>query len=375
MLRNAFRSPLLRGLPRTIPRPPPPTSLISSPPLRQNPTPFLKKQFSSNRRRPRLPSSFPYSFRSKHARFDPEAARNAKPLFTSEQFSTFIRSRGTIAFSIFMAGGMVIFYFSNIEEVPVSGRKRFNCYSEAAVEREGRMMYRKIMSETAHSILPERDPRVKMVKRVMERLIMGSGLENVNWEVHVIESQEKNAFVIPGGKVFVYTGILPIAKNDDGLATILGHEIAHNLAQHAAESMSRVIWLQPFRFLFMWLDATGVTMGLGQFLGDIALQFGVAMPASRKQESEADFIGLMMMAKSCYNPNAAPGVWRRMEAAETHGIPQWLSTHPSSKNRITQMESWLMKAETARSESGCAETNHFTSRFQDTLGLMNMRWD
>jgi predicted Zn-dependent protease len=141
---------------------------------------------------------------------------------------------------------------------------------------------------------------------------------------------ECNAFVIPGGKVFVYSGILPIAKNDDGLAAILGHEIAHNLARHAAESMSSLVMLAPIRWALIFLDSTGYTMGLGRLLGDIAMDLGLMRPASRKQESEADYIGLMMMAKSCYDPSEAVKVWERMEQAQRdEGIPQWLSTHPS----------------------------------------------
>lgn len=107
-----------------------------------------------------------------------------------------------------------------------------------------------------------------MVQRVMDRLIPASGLEGKEWEVHVIESDEKNAFVIPGGKVFVYSGILPIAKNDDGLAAILGHEIAHNLAGHAAEHMSSVVYLIPLKWALLVglqaADAAGYTFGLGQ---------------------------------------------------------------------------------------------------------------
>jgi predicted Zn-dependent protease len=143
---------------------------------------------------------------------------------------------------------------------------------------------------------------------------------------------ECNAFVIPGGKVFVFSGILPIARNDDGLAAILGHEIAHNLARHGAERMSSLVMLEPIRWLFIFLDSTGYTMGLGRLLGEIALDLGLSRPASRKQESEADYIGLLMMAKSCYDPAEAVKVWERMETAQKaqgQEVPQWLSTHPS----------------------------------------------
>jgi len=124
--------------------------------------------------------------------------------------------------------------------------------------------------------------------------------------------------------------MLPICGNDDGLAAVLGHEIAHNLARHASESMSSLVLLQPIRWLFIFLDTTGYTMGLGRVLGDMAMELGIARPASRKQESEADYIGLMMMAKSCYDPSEAVRVWERMERAQKDKeVPEWLSTHPS----------------------------------------------
>jgi predicted Zn-dependent protease len=201
------------------------------------------------------------------------------------------------------------------------------------------------------------------------------------------DSTEANAFVIPGGKVFVYTGILPIAKNDDGLASILGHEIAHNLAQHAAESLSRYVFLVPLRWVFIYLDYSGYTIGLGRFFGDILMDLGIMRPASRKQESEADYIGLMMMAKSCYDPTEAVKVWERMEKfqrAAGNSIPQWLSTHPSvcispskkitttdsekDTTRIAAMTKWLPSAEEARSESECSVTLEYSKEFQNAMG-------
>jgi len=152
-------------------------------------------------------------------------------------------------------------------------------------------------------------------------------VHNINQELMFLE---RNAFVIPGGKVFVYTGILDIARNDDGLAAILGHEIAHNLAHHAAEQMSGMVLLEPIRWTLIFLDSLGFTYGLGRIIGSIFMDFGIMRPASRKQESEADYIGLIMMAKACYDPRAAVGVWERMEKAmRQEEVPEWLSTHPS----------------------------------------------
>lgn len=227
----------------------------------------------------------------------------------------------------------------------MSGRRRFNCYSDANVEAQGDMMYEKLMREQRAAILPAYDPRVQMVRRVMDRLVPVSGLADSKWELHVLQSDgiyglpfhrpllmglaEVNAFVLPGGKVFVYSGLLPIAQDDDGLAAVLGHEIAHNVARHSAEQLSSLVLLAPIRWSLIYLDYSGVTGGLGRILGEFAMQFGLTMPASRKQESEADYIGLMIMSKACYNPKAAVSLWERMEAANASNGPGWLSTHPT----------------------------------------------
>lgn len=253
----------------------------------------------------------------------------------------------------------------------MSGRRRFNCYSEKSVEKEGEMMYKKIMYEYKNAILPSWDPRTRMVERVMARMKKANDLEHVNWEVHVIDSPgTMNAFVIPGGKVFVFTGILPICKNDDGLAAILGHEIAHNVAQHAAEAMSSMVIFAPIRWSLIFLDATGFTMGLGRLLGDIGLELGIARPASRKQESEADFIGLLMMAQACYNPEEAVRVWQRMQVANQEGPPEWLSTHPSNANRIEKITKWLPKAREAFGESGCVATSRHMNDFKELCQVL-----
>ncbi|RDW91109.1 hypothetical protein BP5796_02274 [Coleophoma crateriformis] len=306
-------------------------------------------------------------------RYDPQRVHGAKPLITVEQLQNFGRSPQTKIIVVVIAGAGAIFYYSNLETVPVSGRRRFNCYSEASVEQEGQLLYQKIMMDAQQqgALVPSWDRRSKMVERVMQRLIPASGLEHVNWEVHVIRSNEKNAFVIPGGKVFVYSGILPICQNDDGLATVLSHEISHNLAQHQAEQMSSMVLFTPFRYLFTVIGASLGLYGLGQFLGDLALDLGFARPASRQQESEADYIGLMMMAKACYDPRAAVGLWQRMAQAQADEPPEWVSTHPSNETRVAQMMKWLDKAEEERMESGCATTFGYQRDFKtviDSLG-------
>ena len=140
------------------------------------------QRFKSEFQPPRRPDKIIYT------KFDPEKARNAKPLLTVEQISHVAFHSSTKVIIVVSGVGAVIFYVSNLEEVPVSGRKRFNCYSDKSVEAQGAMMYEKIMRDSRGSILPGYDPRVRKVHRVMERLIPASGAEDSKWELHVIES-------------------------------------------------------------------------------------------------------------------------------------------------------------------------------------------
>jgi predicted Zn-dependent protease len=200
-------------------------------------------------------------------------------------------------------------------------------------------------------LLPVNSEEHLMVQRVLERLIPHSGLESEEWKVHVIADGQVNAFVIPGGKVFVQTGMLGICKGDDELAAVLGHEIAHNVAHHVGESISKS---------FGWiLLACGIS-----FAANIDLQIGrllakyiFELPNSRAQESEADFIGLMIMAQSCYPPEAAIRLWGRMKEEEQNSgraTPEFFSTHPSDHSRILRLQEWLPEAQQKLHDSECA---------------------
>lgn len=243
-------------------------------------------------------------------------------------------------------------------------------------EAQGLQSYNQILqSERAQGrILPDYDRRVGLVKRVLGKLIAGGDLgasgDGDNWEVYVIEDPgTQNAFVLPGNKVFVYSGILPICGGEDGLAAVLGHEIAHNIASHSAERMSSMLPLTLLSFGFIALDWSGVTFGLpiGQYIGNTLLDLVFAKPAGRQQESEADFIGLLLMAKSCYDPRAAVGLWERMDKAHQGAPPEWLSTHPSNANRVGKIKEWLPEAEEAAQSAGCAVTAGFMKGFERAL--------
>ena len=239
------------------------------------------------------------------------------------------------------------YYIYNLELVPVSGRRRFNVVSPQREQQMGEQMYKETLQEYGRKIFPAYSKEHQMVQRVLNRLVPHSGLQGEPWEIHVIDDDMKNAFVVPGGKVFVFRGILDICKGDDGLAAVLGHEIAHNVAHHAAERMSQYVVLAPVGIIAFVFG--GVDPGLFQFITNLVF----SLPGSRSQEEEADYIGLLMMAESCYDPSAALGLWSRMEEEEKGAPPQFLSTHPTSHNRLGKIRDWMSEAETKREDSGC----------------------
>ncbi|KAK4122447.1 hypothetical protein N657DRAFT_575691 [Parathielavia appendiculata] len=275
------------------------------------------------------------------------------------------------------ASAALIFYFANLETVPVSGRTRFNVYSADSVRRAGEVEYKRLVWDLERNgvrILGEWDPRTVRVRRVMERLIPFSGLaeeqEGEKWEVYVVDDpRTANAFVLPGGRVFVFSGILGLAGNDSGLATVLGHEIAHNLAGHHGERLSQDIGAS----IALWsLVILGGAFGLGPFLmhffGSRFVDVAFGLPMSRMQEREADYIGLMMMAEACYDPREAPKFWARMQmATKGEEVPEWMSTHPTNINRIEKIQEWLPQAMEKRAQSDCRSTTAFADLFRQAL--------
>ncbi|MEL6671438.1 MAG: M48 family metallopeptidase [Bacteroidota bacterium] len=178
---------------------------------------------------------------------------------------------------------------------------------------------------------------------------MGDQLSEFQWEFNVVDDPTVNAFCMPGGKVVVYTGIIDVAKDDDGLAVVMGHEIAHALAHHGNERMTQQLGVQ------------GALMGISAFMGgstdstsrntEMVLlaasglaQVGLQLPFSRKHESEADYIGLMLMGIAGYDVNKAPAFWSRMQAKGGSRGPEFISTHPSPEKRATNLREWAPEA-------------------------------
>ncbi|KAF2456380.1 peptidase family M48-domain-containing protein [Lineolata rhizophorae] len=229
------------------------------------------------------------------------------------------------------------FYVYNLEEVGVSGRRRFNIVSPEMEKEIASGAFDELRQQYKNQIVTSHHPVVWKIQRILDRLIPVSGVEQ-DWELTVVNSPEANAMVLPGGKVFVFTGILNVADTEDRMAAVLGHEIAHNVAHHTAENLSRSVFIMLGAFSLLFV---GVDLLHSRWL----LQLVVGLPGSRRQESEADYIGLMMMARARYRPTGALEMWQRMQQLQKYSPPQFISTHPSSHNREEKIREWLPEAE------------------------------
>lgn len=222
--------------------------------------------------------------------------------------------------------------------------------SEEDINKAAAEAYAKVKAESKIN----KDPQLNaMVDRVARRIAKNSG-KDYDWEWVVIESEEQNAWAMPGGKMAVYTGILPVVKTEAGLAAVLGHEVAHVTEKHGNERYARAVKS----------NVTGLVIGVGSAiagqllcktqtcqtltgLGGAAAGFAIQffdMKFSREQETEADKVGLNYMAKSGYKPEEALEVWKRMEAAAKGTPPEILSTHPSPSTRQKNISDWLPEA-------------------------------
>lgn len=186
-----------------------------------------------------------------------------------------------------------------------------------------------------------------LVQKVGKRIAAVASLPGAQWEFVVFDSKEANAFCLPGGKVGVYSGILPITKDEAGLATVIGHEVAHAVAHHGGERMSEAMVIQGAgQLLGSALSGSDPKVqALGMQAYGLGAQLGRALPHSRKQESEADHIGLLYMARAGYNPEASVGFWERFSAFnKSHGgseTPWFLRTHPLDEKRIADLKAEL----------------------------------
>ena len=238
-------------------------------------------------------------------------------------------------------------FLSSCTEVAITNRKQFSFVSEESINKQALQAYETIKVEeklirsgSEFNDLMEVGKKVTgSVESYFNKMGQSESLRNYNWEFILIDDKDTlNAWCMPGGKIAFYTGILDATKNRDGLASVMGHEIAHAVAKHSLERASQ-----------------SLAIGIGSTILDLALEgalsstsvddylvnLGISLPFNRLQESEADYLGLAFMTMADYDNHESYKVWERMKAAQKNSTPEFLSTHPSPKNRIQNIKNWI----------------------------------
>lgn len=226
-----------------------------------------------------------------------------------------------------------------------ANRKQLLLVSSDEVMNLASKSYQQTLSQARQKgVLDVNASQLARLKRIANHLIPQTSVYRTDatkwqWEVHIIQAETMNAYVMPGGKIVFYSGIIDNLKLTDAeIAAIMGHEMAHALREHSREKLSRS--MATGGVISIASAAFGLSAGQAQ-VAQLAGDVGLSLPHSRTQESEADKIGLELMARASYNPNAAVSLWQKMQAKSGSSGPQFLSTHPSSSNRIKQIQDLL----------------------------------
>ncbi|MGI8560334.1 MAG: M48 family metallopeptidase [Luteimonas sp.] len=263
---------------------------------------------------------------------------------------------------VLFAGYAVFYYFSNRSVDPYTGEKVLIDKSLSAEDEEalGLQAYQEILAqerpvdpntEIARQIQEIARRLVDKIDEVEGSLAAEQGLEpqrfadDFNWEVSVLDSEQVNAFALPGGKMAVYTGLVPVAQNADAMAAVMGHEIAHALLRHGAQRMTeqKLVQLGQMAGAASGMDAQSMQTVMAIY------GYGRALPYARKHETEADEVGLMLMAAACFDPRESVPLWERMSAASGgQAPPEFASTHPNPGTRIAHLQELMPKAQQYR---------------------------
>ena len=263
-----------------------------------------------------------------------------------------MRNRVALLFAMgLLSAGL---WSAGCSSVPETGRKRIMLVTADQEQKLGLDAYHEVLAKEKRS----GDQRMTaVVERVGRRIAVVANQPDFQWEFALLESKEVNAFCLPGGKIAVYTGLLPVAKNEAALAAIVGHEVAHAIARHGGERISQQMSVEVIEGLL----STGlgrasplVREGAMQAFG-VGSQVGVLLPYSRTHENEADRIGLLYAARAGYDPREAIALWQRMEAVGKTRPPEFLSTHPREARRIERLQELMPEAMKAYD----ANPNHY----------------
>ena len=320
-------------------------------------------------------------FRTNHANFVSHKVSlisiHFPPRIPTRTYATYRKFQGSTAqlvdlgsvvknrYFAYFSAACVAFYVYNLDEAPFTHRYRFLWVPFWLERKIGDYSYSQIMRQYQHQLAPRQDPAYAQITRVMNKLLesaisntsdpaQAAHLKSLNWDINIIRAPEQppNAFILPNGKIFIFSLILPICQNEDGLATVLAHELSHQLAHHSLEQMGK----QPIYVMLSTLlyAATGISG-----FNDLLIAGFLQMPASREMELEADRIGCELMARLCYNVHEAVKFWARMEAFEGKAaqrgavFTEFLSTHPNTHKRVADISLWMPELESIREASDC----------------------
>ncbi|XP_069006687.1 metalloendopeptidase OMA1, mitochondrial isoform X1 [Embiotoca jacksoni] len=260
---------------------------------------------------------------------------------------------------------VALLLLTHLDESPVTGRTRLLVFSRENYMELAALTSEAYMEEFAELLVPVSDPRHQVVERVVQHLAQRNKdipqVSEVTWSAHVVQSPNVNAFVLPNGKVFMFTGMLDTVADVHQLTIVLGHEMAHALLGHSAEqaSLSHVVDLLSLILLTaIWAMCPRDSLALlGQWVQDKLKELMFSRPYSRKLEAEADQVGLQLAAKACADVRAGPVFWQQMEIRDQltgePTFPEWLSTHPSHRNRFTQLDRLIPQALELRESCVC----------------------
>lgn len=239
---------------------------------------------------------------------------------------------------------------------PITGRNQLSLVSESDLQQMALTQYKQFLSE--NKVIPNANDNAEMVKRVGQRIataitqyyqqkgIANQELAGYKWEFNLVQDKQVNAWCMPGGKVVVYTGLLPVTQNEDGLAIVLGHEITHAVAGHSRERMSQEMAAQGLQALGnVALSNNQQAVSIFNTVYAPGAQYAVLLPNSRSQELEADHYGLIFAAMAGYNPQEAIAFWTRMaQLSAGNAPPVFMSTHPSDEDRIAKLKKVMPEA-------------------------------
>jgi predicted Zn-dependent protease len=237
-------------------------------------------------------------------------------------------------------GGLLVTPLIACNENPATGRRQFIVVSDEMLEQMSAQTWAEIQRTAPRS---QSAAAQRTIETIGKRIADSSGLSNVNWEFVAFDSPEVNAFVLPGGKVGFFRGLMERAESDDELAAVMGHEVGHVIARHAAERVSQQLGVQ--------LGVQAAAMALSEDLGEHAdlaaaalgagLIYGVVLPYSRAHELEADRLGVDLMKQSAFDPGGAVSFWEKMIAAQGETPLAWMSTHPANDDRLAALRALI----------------------------------